>query len=351
MKKNILIAALAFIIAACNAPAKKSGYTVTGDLSGITGKVYLTQFEGKMPLRIDSAKVTNGKFTFTGDIGTPILASIQNDKGDIVRFFLEDSEITINGSANNPANITVTGSATEELYRKMEKEIAALYDSMPTVPRETWDSIENTATNIRKEFVKKNPLSVAAAYVLYRELSYAMTPDELDSYLAGFDPSIRSSVYYKLVESMSSALKKTAVGQKYTDISVPNKDGKPVALSSFIDERKYVLLDFWASWCPPCRAEIPNLAAAYKVYASKGFEIYSVSLDRNHEDWLNGIAYMKMNWINVSTLTFWESEAAAIYGVRSIPSNILIAPDGTIIARNLEGEALHTKLAELFANK
>ncbi len=145
-------------------------------------------------------------------------------------------------------------------------------------------------------------------------------------------------------KKMAAALARTEPGQKYVDISVPDTAGMELPLSRFVGEGKYVLLDFWASWCPPCRAEIPNLVTAYKEFHSKGFEIYAVSLDKNRKAWLDGIKMFKMDWPQVGTLKFWESAAAETYGVRSIPSNVLIGPDGTILARNLMGSVLLQKL-------
>lgn len=197
------------------------------------------------------------------------------------------------------------------------------------------------------EFVKANPGSVVAAYVLYRELSYYMPYDELYQAVAAFDEPVKQSVYLKLVASMADAQKKTSIGQHYTDVSAPDRDGKELALSSVVGPGKYVLLDFWASWCPPCRAESPYMVAAYKEFAPKGFEIYAVSLDKTKEAWQKGIADLNLGWKHVSELKFWDSKAAEMYGVRSIPANILIGPDGTILARNLMGNDLYAKLAEL----
>ena len=142
---------------------------------------------------------------------------------------------------------------------------------------------------------------------------------------------------------------RTDVGQPYRDIAAPTPAGDTLSLRQAVEDpaNKCVLVDFWASWCPPCRAEIPNLVTAYKEFHSKGFEIYAVSLDKNRKAWLDGIKMFKMDWPQVGTLKFWESAAAETYGVRSIPSNVLIGPDGTILARNLMGSALLQKLGEL----
>ncbi|MFO7617053.1 MAG: TlpA disulfide reductase family protein, partial [Bacteroidales bacterium] len=135
-------------------------------------------------------------------------------------------------------------------------------------------------------------------------------------------------------------------GKPAPEISLSDPDGKVVNLSSL--KGKYVLLDFWAAWCAPCRRENPNIVKAYNQFRSKGFEIYAVSLDRNRQEWLDAIQADKLGWTHVSDLLFWNSPVAQQYGVQSIPANFLIDPDGIIIDRNLRGAALEARLQEIF---
>jgi peroxiredoxin len=135
-------------------------------------------------------------------------------------------------------------------------------------------------------------------------------------------------------------------GKPAPEISLPNPEGQEVTLSSF--RGKYVLLDFWAGWCAPCRRENPNIVKAYNQFKNKGFEIYGVSLDRDRQEWLDAIKADKLAWIHVSDLQFWNSPAAKQYGVQSIPANFLIDPNGIIIDRNLRGGALEARLQEIF---
>ena len=142
-------------------------------------------------------------------------------------------------------------------------------------------------------------------------------------------------------------LEKTAVGQKFTDFSMPDPEGNIIKLSDVIAKNKYTLIDFWASWCGPCRAEMPNVVAAYKEYNKKGFGIVGVSLDSDAAKWKDAIKTLNMTWTHMSDVKGWQCEGAALYGVNSIPATVLVAQDGTIIARNLRGEAIKEKLAEL----
>ena len=134
-------------------------------------------------------------------------------------------------------------------------------------------------------------------------------------------------------------------GQLAADIALPSVNGDTIKLSSL--KGKVVLLDFWASWCPPCRKEMPGLVETYKKYSKKGFEIVGVSLDKDKDAWLGGVKEMKMEWKQLSDLKFWDSEGAAIYGVNSIPHTVLFDKEGIIVAKDLHGDALNAKLAEL----
>ena len=140
---------------------------------------------------------------------------------------------------------------------------------------------------------------------------------------------------------------KTAVGQKYIDFSMQTPEGKTVSLSDFVSKNKYTLIDFWASWCGPCRKEMPNVVEAYKAFKDKGFGIVGISLDENADKWKEAITALNITWPQMSDLKYWNCEGAQLYAVSSIPHTVLIDGEGTIIARGLHGEELQTKLAEV----
>ena len=138
------------------------------------------------------------------------------------------------------------------------------------------------------------------------------------------------------------------VGEKFRDLEEADKDGTMHKLSEYVGKGKWVLVDFWASWCGPCKAEMPNVVAAYKKYHDKGFDIVGLSFDREKDPWIRAIREWDMPWIHLSDLKYWDTVARQVYGVNAIPDNLLIDPEGTIVARGLRGAALEARLAEIF---
>ena len=199
-----------------------------------------------------------------------------------------------------------------------------------------------------KNFVKEHPTSVVSAYITLYQLASQVDETELDSIVSKFPTDLGKSEYVVKLKELIAEQKKTAIGVVAPDFTMNDADGKPVQLSSL--RGKVVLLDFWASWCAPCRQENPNVVKMYQEFHPKGFEILGVSLDRTKEDWLKAIKDDNLGWIHVSDLQYWQNAAARLYGVNSIPQSFLLDKDGKIIAKGLRGEKLAAKLKELFPN-
>ena len=197
-----------------------------------------------------------------------------------------------------------------------------------------------------KTSVAENADCAFGTYLL-QQYGYNFEAEELaailDKYLQA-DPANETAL--RLKEQNDKVLA-TSVGKKFIDFEMANMAGGTSKLSDFVNQNKVTLVDFWASWCGPCRQEMPNVKAAYEKFGAKGFGIVGVSLDRDEESWKKGVADLGMAWPQISDLKYWDCEGAALYGVRAIPATVLIGQDGTIIARNLRGEKLAEKLAEV----
>ena len=310
-----------------------SGYVIHGDIAGMEGTVYLSYMEGKLPVTVDSTKAVAGKFEFRGTLDLPMLAQIRDQKQFQTVFFLENNPISIAGSTTDPKGVKVEGSQEDSLYKSFGQKLSSIG---------TRDEYVAAVESI----TKSNPHSVAAAYAFFRWLTPYIGYDQMRSYAAGFDPAISNSVYLRLVREKADALEAVSPGHKFVDFTLPDTLGNNVALSSIAGRGKWVLLDFWAAWCGPCRAENPHVVAAYEKFGEKGFTVFGVSLDHTEADWREAIRNDNLRWTNVSDLKFWESGPAALYGVGSIPSNVMIDPDGTIVANNLRGQQLMDFLTE-----
>ncbi|WP_316750097.1 TlpA disulfide reductase family protein [Pedobacter gandavensis] len=306
----------------------ESKVTISGTVTEApSGKVYLQKFDNKMFKTLDSAEVKNGKFKFSKSLKLPELYGLTVDKEESPLYvFLEKGEVKVALDPENYyRNSVVTGSVSNDLFTDYKKEKGVKIE----------------------EFIQKNPKSLVAAYVLYRDFSYRLSPEEISQNLQLLDPALQNTPYVAVLKDLVNVLNSVSIGKKAPDFEGNTPEGKTIKLSDHFG--KYLLLDFWASWCGPCRRENPNLVKVYQKYHDKGFDIFAVSLDKSKEAWLKGIKDDNLSWTHVSDLTFWNSAGAKLYGVRAIPANVLIDPNGVIIARNLSGEALDKKLEELLA--
>jgi peroxiredoxin len=171
--------------------------------------------------------------------------------------------------------------------------------------------------------------------------------EDMEKALNAFDTSLSHSIYTGFMNDYLATMKRTAVGQMYVPFSMQDSTGINISAEDFIGSN-YLLVDFWASWCAPCRQENPNLVKLYNKYHERGFDIFGVSFDSNRERWLGAIKEDSLTWTHVSDLQGWENKAGKLYGIRSIPSNVLLDTNGMIIAKNLRGDDLKAKLEELF---
>jgi len=323
----LTIAAISLLFTSVAAYAQeKDNVEITGTVKGQnSGKVYLQKFDNKMFFTLDSAKLKDGTFKFKKTLKLPELYGLTIDKEESPLYvFLEKGKVDVSLDPEGYyRNSVVTGSVSNDLFTSYKKQKEVKIDA----------------------FIKENPSSLVSAYVLYRDFSYRLSPEEIKQNLQLLDPKLSNTPYVAVLKDLVNVLTSVGIGNKAPDFEGLTPEGKSVKLSDHFG--KYLLLDFWASWCGPCRRENPNLVKAYQKYHEKGFEIFAVSLDKNKDAWLKGIKDDNLSWTHVSDLAFWNSAAAKLYGVRAIPANVLIDPNGVIVGRNLRGEDLDKKLEEL----
>lgn len=367
------------LAAACCLPLglmAQKGFTIQGKIGTLDApaKAYLSYRENGTDVK-DSTTLHKGSFTFKGKLGHPLAAdlSIRHDTADDKRyednlhFYLENAAISIT-AADSIYKAVVKGSVTNDedhllfqLQRPYKKTVDSITKAyFARTPKERVDSAWlktiapiMTATRVGYDSVTRAFIAthlnsyVSLVAFEYLELAYNFNPDTAAVRFAKFPASLKATPLAKKLEDTIQKSRNTNIGAMAMDFTQSDTTGKTVKLSDF--RGQYVLVDFWASWCKPCRAENPNLLKAYNKYKDKNFTILGVSLDEaeSRRAWLNAVKKDSLPWTQVSDLKGFKSKAAVAYGISAIPSNFLIDPSGKIIARNLRGEELEKKLAEL----
>jgi len=358
MRKVIVLAA--FVIAALPSIAQLK-YSVSGIFVDNGKKVYLTdQLTDKA---IDSVVVADSKFSFSGSADKDALMAVKVENGKWATEFFNDGTPVI----MNLNDSTLKGSPLNERLAKLEVEM--------DIPQRKWNArtANITEAEIRAhkdelvdEMNKMINEQMAFANKVFEEERNSLIPVAFAGYyfvdngVEAYDELVKQQVVFashpylkKMRDEVEAMLEpkdsqKTAfIGQQFTDLEMADPDGKMHKISELVGEGHWVLVDFWASWCGPCRAEMPNVLEAYNKYHAKGFEVIGVSFDQKKEAWVKAVDQLKMPWLQISDLKGWNCAAAPIYKVDGIPDNILIDPQGRIIDRALRGKALHTRLEKL----
>lgn len=363
MKKFTYLLAVAALFAACNS---NKGYTVTGTVEGAADgdTVYLETIEGRQFVKLDTAVITNGTFTFKGTqdsaVNRYISCKPEGKEGMAIDFYLENGNIDIRLTSGE--NDSATGTPNNDAYQEVRTQINGLNSQMMAVYNSMSDTtltdeerqakgkemeaLQNKMIEATKAGIQKNITNPVGIQML-KQNYYYMDVEDLDPLMPQIPAAYDNDEAIARIKNNVEKMKATAVGQKFTDFEMQTPEGKTVKLSDYVGKGKVVLVDFWASWCGPCRREMPNLVEVYAKYKGKNFEIVGVSLDQNGEAWKDAIKKLNMTWPQMSDLKYWSSEGAQAYAVSSIPHTVLIDGDGIIIARGLHGEEVQNKLEEV----
>ena len=367
MKKFVIPLLLILILAACQ---KTDGFVIVGSVEGenIEGtELTLRKYaEGNQLITVDSAMITNGAFTFKGGpIKSPELHYIFFGKGqENIPVIVEDGTIDVSAQRDSLAFAKIGGTLQNDLFsdflkgsRVLSRKAASMNQDMRAAQgrrdtvamnslREEYFELMEEAKDYELAYVKDNPNAIVSALVIYRILSTkAKENAEVQELYDALTPEIKeSNTGVKIKEALEKDAN-TSIGSKAPNFSAPNPDGEQLALNDVLG--KVTIVDFWAAWCKPCRAENPNIVRVYNKYKDQGLSILGVSLDRNANDWKKAIENDGLTWHHVSNVKYFD-EIAKLYNVDAIPAMFVLDENGVIIAKDLRGAALEAKIGELF---
>ncbi|WP_445721851.1 redoxin domain-containing protein [Flavobacterium sp.] len=346
-------------------------FTISGTINSSVNnsKIFIEEVKDNTPILKDSTVIKNGKFEFKGNIESLDIAFIKLEKDKAgLPFILEKGKIAITFDKDSLNKSRISGTQNNDKFQEFSDKIGIVNKKMLSFQQEnmskmqtaqqtkdtaTINSIMKSFTALQDEmkgvstnFIKNNPKAFISVLILENlMLNQSITTEETQEFYNKLGKESLETKYAKNIEKTLKSMGNLSIGKKAPDFSGPSPDGNMISLKESLG--KITIIDFWASWCGPCRAENPNVVAMYNEYHSKGLNIIGVSLDRDAAKWKEAIAKDELTWTHVSNLKFWQDPIAELYSIKSIPATYILDEKGNIIAKDLRGEELVAKVREL----
>ena len=374
MKKIVFIITSALLFVACN-NLKDNEFLISGTANGIENgkKVFIEVQTETGTLAKDTAVVTDGKFELKGiteeiDLG---FIRIENEQINLP-LILEEGKIEINIVKDSLHKSTLGGTPNNDKFQKFNTESRAISEKVAKFEKDNgpemqkaqmsndtvtinkllkeYKKFQNEMNDYSKKFIKENPDAYLSVLLLENFLMRQyLTPEEIKSYFEGLDKDVKETKSGKKIKTALDSMSAIVIGKPAPNFSAPSPEGKTISLKESLG--KVTIIDFWAFWCGPCRAENPNVVALYNEFHPQGLNIIGVSLDKDAAKWKEAIAKDGLIWPHVSNLKFWEDPIAKQYNVQSIPATFILDEKGNIVAKDLRGEELRAKVAALLGVK